>query len=139
MSTIGRLVLAAAVLGWSAGSVLAQAPKSVTPDLARRHDGKSAQVFNRGLAVAAESGRTVVRLDARMGDGGVLLEGIQPGEGVIEVHLKGKDVVTSRDMQLATALGGPPAVEEPGPAPAPVPADALTRARAAASSPTPAR
>jgi hypothetical protein len=101
MSTIGRLVLAAAVLGWTAGSVLAQAPRPVTPDLSRLNDGKSAQVFNRALTVATESGRTVVRLDARPGDGGVRLEGIRLGEGVIDIDLKGKDVAQQSFLGIA--------------------------------------
>ena len=101
MSTMGRLILAAVVLGGSAESGLAQAPEPVTPDLARLSDGKSAQVFNRALAVATEGGRTVVRLDARAGEGGVLLEGIQLGEGVIEVDVKGKDVAQQSFLGVA--------------------------------------
>jgi hypothetical protein len=101
MRTIERLVLAAAALVWSAGSVPAQPPKTVTPDLARLTDGKSAQVFNRALTVATEGGRTVARLDARGGDGGVLLEGVQLGEGVIEVDLKGKDVAQRSFLGIA--------------------------------------
>lgn len=77
---MGRLILAAVVLGGSADSGLAQAPEPVTPDLARLSDGKSAQVFNRALAVATEGGRTVVRLDARAGEGGVLLQTERPGQ-----------------------------------------------------------
>jgi len=100
MSMIARLVLAAALLG-GAGTVRAQAPKPVTPDLARLADGKSAQVFNRALTVATESGRAVARLDARPGDGGVLLEGVQLGEGTIEVDLKGKDVAQQSFLGIA--------------------------------------
>jgi hypothetical protein len=84
MNRISTLLLAAAVLGWSPATGLAQAPKSITPDLARLTDGKYAQVFNRALTVASEEGRTLARLDARTGDGGVLLEGVQLADGVIE-------------------------------------------------------
>jgi hypothetical protein len=69
MSTIGRLALAAAVLG-AGGSVLAEAPKPLTPDLGRLPDGKGTPAFNRALTVSTESGRTIARLDARPGDGG---------------------------------------------------------------------
>jgi glyoxylase-like metal-dependent hydrolase (beta-lactamase superfamily II) len=100
MGTIGRLVLATAVLA-GGGSVLAQAPKAVTPDLGRLADGKSAQVFNRTLTVSTESGRTVVHADARPGEGGVLLEGVQLGEGTIEVDLKGKDVAQRSFLGIA--------------------------------------
>ncbi len=101
MNTMGRVILVGGVLAWSADSGLAQTPEPVTPDLARLSDGKSAQVFNRALAVATEGGRTVVRLDARAGEGGVLLEGIQLGEGVIEVDLKGKDVAQQSFLGVA--------------------------------------
>jgi len=101
MNTIGRLALAGAVLAGGAGSALAQVPPPVTPDLARLSDGQGAQVFNRALAVATENGRAVARLDARAGDGGVLLEGIQLGEGEIEVDLKGKNVAQRSFLGVA--------------------------------------
>jgi hypothetical protein len=101
MSTMGGLVLVAVVLASSAGGGLAQAPTPVAPDLARLTDGKSAQVVNRALTVATESGRTVARLDARPGDGGVILEGILLGEAVIEVDLKGRDVAQQSFLGIA--------------------------------------
>jgi glyoxylase-like metal-dependent hydrolase (beta-lactamase superfamily II) len=101
MNTIGRMVLAAAVLGWSPDAGLAQAPILLTPDLARLTDGKYAQVFNRAFTVATEDGRKVARLDARAGDGGVLLDGVQLADGVIEVDLKGKDVAQQSFLGIA--------------------------------------
>jgi glyoxylase-like metal-dependent hydrolase (beta-lactamase superfamily II) len=100
MSALGRLVVLVAVLGGT-GEAAAQVPKPVTPDLARLTDGKSAQVFNRALTVATEDGRPVARVDARPGDGGVLLDGILLGEGVIEVELKGKDVAQQSFLGVA--------------------------------------
>jgi hypothetical protein len=73
----------------------------MAPDLARLTDGKSAQVNNRALTVTTENGRAVARLDARPGDGGVLLEGVQLAEGVIEVDLRGKDVVQQSFLGIA--------------------------------------
>jgi glyoxylase-like metal-dependent hydrolase (beta-lactamase superfamily II) len=101
MNTIGKLVLAAVILGWSPDAGSAQAPKPITPDLARLTDGKSAQVFNRALAVASEDDRTFARLDARAGDGGVLLDGVQLADGIIEVDLKGKDVAQQSFLGIA--------------------------------------
>jgi len=101
MNTIGRMVLAAAVLGWSPDTFLAQAPTLLTPDLARLTDGKSAQVFNRALTVATEDRRTVARLDGRAGDGGVLLDGVQLADGIIDVDLKGKDVAQQSFLGIA--------------------------------------
>jgi len=48
--------------------------------------------IHRTLTAAAEDGRTVARLNARPGDGGVLVDGLRLGDGVIEVDLKCKDV-----------------------------------------------
>ena len=101
MNTIARLTFAAVFLIWSPAAVLAQAQQTLTPDLGRLADGKGGQVFNRALTVGTEAGRTVARLDARTGDGGVLFEGIQLGEGVIEVDLKGKDVAQQSFLGIA--------------------------------------
>jgi glyoxylase-like metal-dependent hydrolase (beta-lactamase superfamily II) len=101
MNSIARLTFAAAILIWSPAAVLAQAPNPITPDLARLTDGRSGQVFNRALTAASEEGRTVARLDARTGDGGVLLEGVLLGEGVVEVDLKGKDVAQQSFLGIA--------------------------------------
>jgi len=101
MNSIARLTLAAAILFWSPAAGLAHGQQPITPDLARLADGKDAQIFNRSLAVAAEGGRTVARLDARAGDGGVLLGGILLGEGVIEIDLKGKDVAQQSFLGIA--------------------------------------
>jgi glyoxylase-like metal-dependent hydrolase (beta-lactamase superfamily II) len=101
MNNIARLTFAGAILIWSPAAVLAQAQQTITPDLARLADGTGAQVFNRSLAVAAADGRTVARLDARAGDGGVLVDGVLLGEGVIEVDLKGKDVAQQSFLGIA--------------------------------------
>ena len=97
-----RAVLAAGVaLAFAATVGHAQTLAATTPDFARLADGKGALVFNRALTVATDRGRTVARLDARAGDGGVILEGIQLGEGVIEVDLKGKDVAQQSFLGIA--------------------------------------
>ncbi|HSP92019.1 MAG TPA: MBL fold metallo-hydrolase, partial [Vicinamibacterales bacterium] len=101
MNSIARRTFAAAILIWSPAAVLAQAQQTVTPDRARLADGKGAQIFNRSLAVAAEGGRTVARLDARAGDGGVLFDGVLLGEGVIEIDLKGKNIAQQSFLGIA--------------------------------------
>jgi glyoxylase-like metal-dependent hydrolase (beta-lactamase superfamily II) len=101
MRTVGRLVVAAVVLGACPAGAFEQAQRTITPDLLHVHDGKGAQVFNRALTVATEDGRAVARLDARAGDGGVLLGGTLLGEGVIEVDLKGKDVAQQSFLGIA--------------------------------------
>jgi glyoxylase-like metal-dependent hydrolase (beta-lactamase superfamily II) len=95
------MIVAALILCSSVVSVLAQTPKAVVPDFGSLADGKGAQVFNRTLTVAKEDGRTVARVDARVGDGGAMLDGIQLGDGVIEVDLKGKDVAQQSFLGIA--------------------------------------
>jgi glyoxylase-like metal-dependent hydrolase (beta-lactamase superfamily II) len=101
MRTVGRLVVAAAVLGACPAGAFEQAQRAITPDLLHVHDGKGAQVFNRALTVATEDNRAVARLDARAGDGGVLFDDVLLGEGVIEVDLKGKDVAQQSFLGVA--------------------------------------
>jgi glyoxylase-like metal-dependent hydrolase (beta-lactamase superfamily II) len=79
----------------------AQAPRPIQPDLGRLADGQGAQIFNRSLTVEKEGGRAVVRLDARAGDGGALLDGVQVSDGVIEVDLRGKDVAQQSFLGIA--------------------------------------
>ncbi|MBM3311530.1 MAG: MBL fold metallo-hydrolase [Candidatus Aminicenantes bacterium] len=76
-------------------------PKSIAVDFAALAEDKGAQVFNRALTAVAEDGRTVARLDARGGDGGVLLEGVLLGDGTIEVDLRGKDVAQQSFLGIA--------------------------------------
>ncbi len=92
MLRIHRILPAACALVCVAAAAPAQVGPPVTPDLAALAAGKGAQVHNRTLTAAAEDGRTVARLNARPGDGGVLVDGLLLGDGVIEVDLKGRDV-----------------------------------------------
>ena len=89
MGTIGGWVLSSVLLASGAGN---EGPKTTAPDLARLAEGSGGQVFNRALTVTKENGRAVARLDARPGDGGVLLDGLLLSEGTIEVDLKGRNV-----------------------------------------------
>jgi len=73
----------------------------IQPDLGRLADGQGAQVFNRSLTTQKEADRTAARLDARAGDGGALIDGVQLGEGVIEVDLRGKDVAQQSFLGIA--------------------------------------
>jgi glyoxylase-like metal-dependent hydrolase (beta-lactamase superfamily II) len=84
-----------------AAPVSAQVPAPIRPDLGRLAPGKGAQLFNRALTTQKEGDRTVVRLDARPGDGGALLDGVLMGEGVIEVDLRGKNVTQQSFLGVA--------------------------------------
>ena len=96
-----RPFLAAVALAFASLAGDAQTPAPTTTDFSRLADGKGAQAFNRALTVASEGGRTVAHLDAGAGDGGVLLDGVQLGEGVIDVDLKGKDVAQQSFLGIA--------------------------------------
>ena len=78
-----------------------QVPAPTRPDLGRLAPGKGAQLFNRTVTTQKESDRTVVRLDARPGDGGALLDGVLMGEGMIEVDLRGKNVTQQSFLGIA--------------------------------------
>ena len=78
-----------------------QQPPPIQPDLGRLAGGRGAQVFNRSLTTQREADRTAARLDARAGDGGALIDGVQLGEGVIEVDLRGKDVAQQSFLGIA--------------------------------------
>jgi glyoxylase-like metal-dependent hydrolase (beta-lactamase superfamily II) len=97
----GALVAGALVAAWLASPARAQAPKTVRPDLARLAAGQGVQVFNRTVTAAKDGDLVVARLDARPGDGGALIDGVQLGEGVIEVDLRGKDVAQQSFVGIA--------------------------------------
>jgi hypothetical protein len=61
-------------------------------DLARVPTGEGWTLMNRAASVGEEDGRTVVSFDARLGDGGAWLEGVDFENGTIEVVLRGKNV-----------------------------------------------
>ncbi len=87
--------------GWQASPAGAQAAKAVHPDFGRLADGQGAQVFNRNVTAQKEGDRFVARLDARAGDGGALLDGVQLRDGVIEIDLRGKDVAQQSFVGVA--------------------------------------
>ncbi len=101
MHTIRRIVLGTIVLACCSTHAPAQTPKPFSPDFGRLSDGDGGQVFNRVFTTGTEDGRVVARLDSRTGDGGVLLDGVQLGDGIIEVDLKGKDVAQRSFLGIA--------------------------------------
>ena len=122
LRTITCAMASVALSALLTGPAIAQTPKPIEPNLGQLADGKGAQVFNRNLTGATGSGRAVARLDARAGDGGALLDGVQVGDGVIEVDLRGKDVAQQSFLGIAFHVvdwthlrrGLLPAVQLPG-------------------------
>jgi len=90
-----RWVLVGALFGF--GSVGVASQKAIAPELGKIHDGKKWSMVNAVAETAVESGASVVRLTPR-GDldapgshvGLALVEGVELGEGTIEIDLKGK-------------------------------------------------
>ncbi len=83
------------------GAALTQVPPPTRPDFGKLSAGGGIRLFNRTLTTGKEGGRTVVRLDARPGDGGALLDGVLMGEGVVEVDLRGKNVTQQSFLGIA--------------------------------------
>ena len=83
-------VLMSAVLG--VGAPVAAQQRVMQPDLSQVTDGSRWQVVNRAATALAEGGRPIVRLSEAFGSGFARLEGVQFGEGVIELAIRGKNV-----------------------------------------------
>jgi hypothetical protein len=94
MSFLTLLVL---LLAWTVPGTA----QPVRPDLSRIGAGQGARAFNRSMSSAQEGARTVVRLDARPGDGAALVDGVQLSDGVIELDLRGKDVAQQSFVGVA--------------------------------------
>ena len=67
------------------------AQELVRPDLAGIPTGEGWTLVNRGAVVDTEGGQTVVSFDARAGDGAAWLDGVEFGDGTIEVMIRGKN------------------------------------------------
>lgn len=82
------VLVAVVVCGFSTG-VAGQAV--IEPDLAGIPGEDGWVLSNRGASVAVEGEATVVSFDARTGDGAAWLEGVEFGNGTIEVEIRGKN------------------------------------------------
>jgi hypothetical protein len=80
---------------------LCQQQKTITPDLTKLAAGKSLRVFNRTVNPITDGSKKGVHLDARQGDGGAFLEGVQFTDGVIEFDVRGKDVMQQSFVGIA--------------------------------------
>ena len=67
--------------------------EAIEVDLGKLAEGKGWKLANRAVMAVDEDGKKAVRLDERPGDGLAWLEGFQFSNGVIEIDLKGKNVL----------------------------------------------
>jgi hypothetical protein len=66
--------------------------RQVNVDLSRLSQGKGLRVFNRSVVPISDGTRRGIRLSEAQGEGLAYLEGIEFGDGLIEVDIRGKDV-----------------------------------------------
>lgn len=79
-------LLLAAVVAYGQG-------KSITPDLTRIPEGKGWKLVNREVTVVEDGGKRAIRFSEKEGQGIAWLEGSDFTDGVIEVDIKGKNVL----------------------------------------------
>jgi hypothetical protein len=75
----------------STRSVSGQEP-AVRPDLAALAERKGLKVFNRQVSPLEDGPRKGVRLDVASGQGVAYVEGLEFGNGTIEIDIRGRDV-----------------------------------------------
>lgn len=69
-----------------------QGQEIIRADLTKIATGDGWEVVNRGAEVTGTEGERVISFDARQGDGGAWLEGVDFHNGTIEVVLKGRNL-----------------------------------------------
>ena len=73
--------------------IVAAQKKAMEPDLSKITDGKTWKLIGRTVRPSRDSSRPAIEFGEAPGQGMALLEGVEFNNGVIEVDLKGKDVL----------------------------------------------
>ncbi len=87
------------VIALGIGSIASARESVITPDLSRIDDAKTWQVINGDCGTAKEEGKNILRLEPKIktttgsSAGLALVEGVEFGEGTLEVDLRGKGKV----------------------------------------------
>ena len=84
--------LAVAILAAHRGNAIAQGTSAAPPIV---------RTVNRAQTVAQENGRSIVRLDARAGDGIAIVQGPAFAEGTIDLLVRGEDVAQQSFVGVA--------------------------------------
>ena len=66
--------------------------RTLEPDLAKLADGKGLHIFNRSVSSFKDGTKTGLRLSEGADNGVAYLQGIELGNGTIELDIRGKDV-----------------------------------------------
>ncbi len=87
------------VIALGVGSIASARESVITPDLSRIDDAKTWRVINGECGTAKEEGKNILRLEPKIktttgsSAGLALVEGVEFGEGTLEVDLRGKGKV----------------------------------------------
>ena len=84
------VVIAAA--GLFTASLSSGQQRTLEPDLAKLADGKGLHIFNRSVSSFKDGTKTGLRLSEGADNGVAYLQGIELGNGTIELDIRGKDV-----------------------------------------------
>ena len=84
------VVIAAA--GLFTASLSSAQQRTLEPDLAKLADGKGLHIFNRSVSSFKDGTKTGLRLSEGADNGVAYLQGIELGNGTIELDIRGKDV-----------------------------------------------
>src|SRR5215218_710459 len=96
MRTLAVVVTTSAALLSGHSSAAAQRATDTIPAIER--------VVNRTHTVAQENGRSIIRLDAKPGDGFAVVKGAAFAEGTIELEVRGEDVQQQSFVGVAWAV-----------------------------------
>ena len=91
-----RLILLIALLFSTLFSAEAQQSKVIVPDLSTVQDNQKWSAFNRGISYNGN-----VHMDAKPGDGLLILKGVEFQNGTIELDIKGKNALGQSFVGLA--------------------------------------
>jgi len=84
------VVIAAA--GLFTASLSSGQQRTLEPDLAKLADGKGLHIFNRSVSSFKDGTKTGLRLSEGADNGVAYLQGIELGNGTVELDIRGKDV-----------------------------------------------
>src|SRR2546427_728557 len=86
---VAVVIAAASLFTASRGSAQ---QRTLEPDLAKLADGKGLHIFNRSVSSFNDGTKTGLRLSEGADNGVAYMQGIELGNGTVELDIRGKDV-----------------------------------------------